>query len=227
MNLKEFAGNKLGLVEDAIITTIDRRKAPNPPASHTYKVQFNPGELTMDATVSITPVADAGKGPPPVVAPLQTETPRLILTLRLIFDEVNVADAFASGKIPTSASGIAKGVGLAAKKATVGGTDQDWTVQPIVEGFIGAIRNSFTRLICFEWGEFKFSGNLEHVNADYVMFSPAGNPLRAFVTLRLANDLDVDFKEWDSYIDMLIPEISLSNFNEKKSAVSNVLNISW
>jgi hypothetical protein len=238
MNLTEFAENKLGLVDSAVITAIDRRGAGEDFERHDYKVQFNPSELTIDASLPVTLSGNMqkdaqGSSDPNRSIPIVTGSPKMMFTTRLIFDEVNVPDAFASGKIPSSAAGIAKGIGTAAKKATLGGTVADWTVQPIVEGFIGALRNANTRFVRFNWGEFEFTGILEHVNAEYVMFSPSGNPIRAFVTLRLAGDLDQDLEKWIKYIGYIGYNILNHNenpieaFNARQNSVGNVLNISW
>ncbi|MDR1952987.1 MAG: hypothetical protein LBQ21_00675 [Clostridiales Family XIII bacterium] len=236
MSLKEFAENKLGLVDSAIITAIDRRDDTDQ-KKHSYKVQFNPSELTIDASLpvklSATAQAQAAEHPELNMSiPIDVGTPRIVFTTRLVFDEVNTADAFASGKVAAAASvsGAARGIGVAAKKAGLtGGADSDWSVQPIVEGFIGALRNVNTRSINFAWGEFSLTGILEHVNAEYVMFSPSGNPIRAFVTLRLVDDWAVDTPAWISGMQASLntnPD-TLAKLNAKKSAVSNVLNVSW
>lgn len=54
-----------------------------------------------------------------------------------------------------------------------------------VEGFLAAVRSPASRNIYFGWNKFGFSGSLEHVSAQYTMFSSQGIPLRAEVTLSI------------------------------------------
>ncbi|MDR1029176.1 MAG: hypothetical protein LBL63_07130 [Clostridiales Family XIII bacterium] len=235
MDLKEFAKSKLGILEDAVITVIDRRedqrvlgKAPE----RSYKVQFNPSELVLDASNPLDVFSGAESADATGAqegAALQTRTPEAFLTLNLIFDEVNIADAFSSGMLTSSVTELVKGAATFAKKAKVGGTSRDWSVQPIVEGFIGAIRNEFTRLLRLDWGEFRFTGFLEHLHAEYTMFSPSGNPIRARVSMRLKNDMDSDLIMWSDYLfpsDKDMTAIALGGTG-KTGIVGKALNIGW
>ena len=54
-----------------------------------------------------------------------------------------------------------------------------------MEGFIGAIRNEYTRIITFHWGEMNYSGVLRSVRAVYTMFNITGDPVRATVDLSI------------------------------------------
>jgi hypothetical protein len=182
--------------------------APDGATSYTYTIQFNPSEMSIDAQRMIKSVVDAqsGKNAPDTVATSATNSnvtnpPTIMLTTRLVFDEVNLSDAFFQENVtsPASAS-FAKAV---ASQVSAQVSGQEWTVQPIVEGFIGALRNDKTRLIRFEWAEFYFTGFLHYIGAEYVMFSRSGNPIRAFVNLRLKCDLRTDMNGWLSdYKDM-------------------------
>lgn len=102
----------------------------------------------------------------------------IILSASLLFDCCDNQAAFLDDKIalnPVSmGKNVAKGVMSAmGKKKT--------SIQTEVEGFIAALRNHNTRLITFHWGEFNYSGILRSVGANYTMFSPGGEPLRATV----------------------------------------------
>ncbi len=105
------------------------------------------------------------------------------LSVSLFFDKVDPQDAFLEDKLalasPTNiGKGIAKGVMTAKGK-------KNNTVQPEVEGFIGALRNKHTRLITFHWGDFNYTGILRNVTATYTMFNITGRPIRAVVDLTL------------------------------------------
>jgi hypothetical protein len=179
----------------------------------------------MDASIPIEPMADAERAETVGSAsttPLQVGNPQIFLTLRLVFDEMDPADAFIADKVMPSAGKIAKGV---VNTATQRGAAR--SVQPVVEGFIGAIRNSDTRLLRFNWGEFRFTGFLQHIHSEYVMFSPSGAPIRAFVTLRLKNDLDSDADIWFKAMADLLDKPKLTALDQAKSTAGNLLNLGW
>jgi hypothetical protein len=231
MDVKNLAKNlvsgALGLTDDAIVTSIDRRDARGGGESveRNYKVQFNPGELTIDASVRVEPMADAERAATvgsEATTPLKVDNPNIFLTVRLVFDEMDPADAFVMDKVTLSTSRITKAV---ANQAVRRGAAR--SVQPVVEGFIGAIRNSDTRLLRFNWGEFRFTGFLQHLHAEYVMFSPSGHPIRAYVTLRLKNDFDSDMALWLEEVDTLKENQVPTGLEQAKSAAGNLLNLGW
>ncbi|MDR2163095.1 MAG: hypothetical protein LBO70_04040 [Clostridiales Family XIII bacterium] len=230
MGVIDLVGNKLGLMDDAIITSIDSRgmRIYGESIERSYKVQFNPSELTMDASIHVEPMADAERASTlgsEAVTPLRVDNPQIFLTVRLIFDEMVPEGVFMSNDVPISVAGATKGLANKAKDS-LSGRQGDRSVQPVVEGFIGAIRNSDTRLLRFNWGEFRFTGFLQHIHAEYVMFSPKGDPVRAYVTLRLKNDLDSDTEMWWEEILALEEGMGLG-FDKVKSAAGGVLNINW
>lgn len=47
-------------------------------------------------------------------------------------------------------------------------------------------------LVCFQWGDMDFIGRVTHVDIDYTLFKPSGEPLRAKVTLRVLSDMTVE-----------------------------------
>jgi hypothetical protein len=214
MDLMDAAKRGMGAVDTAIITVKDARPAgaapsanpaalagarlsgaaPSVPApaaaEHAYKVQFNPSELVLDGARDVTTTASVESaeegGSPATQSSLHTAPclPHITLTLQLIFDEVNLYDAFMQEKFSPSPAALAKN---AISAAAVSKINKVWTVKPIVEGFIGALRNPSTRAIRFTWGKFVFEGDLEFVRAEYTMFSTSGRPIRAKMQLRLVN----------------------------------------
>ena len=67
------------------------------------------------------------------------------------------------------------------------------SIQTEVEGFIAALRNSRTRLMTFNWGNFCYTGVLRSVGANYTMFNPNGEPVRATVDLSM---VCADDEQW-------------------------------
>ncbi|MCR5503802.1 MAG: hypothetical protein K6F53_12425 [Lachnospiraceae bacterium] len=146
-----------------------------------FTVQFNPSSLSVRAR---------GQGYMPTLAYGQNgataepahQSVRVTVSVRLIFDQVDPFDAFMEDKTnlaPTNiGTGIAKTVNTARGKKTA-------TVQQTVEGFIAALRSPYTRIITFHWGEMNYSGILNNVAAQYVMFNMQGQPIRAYMNLSL------------------------------------------
>ncbi|MDR3295881.1 MAG: hypothetical protein LBT26_08660 [Clostridiales Family XIII bacterium] len=210
--MNDIVGSALGSVDTAVIIIRDYRKATaefiaNNPGedqkkiqaalddaissglvpSHdkTFKVQFNPKELTLDAHREINRKADAeAKGTESAETSSQ-EMPTITLSLELIFDEVNLYDSFMSEKMSPGVATMA--TNLVSMRAGVKG--KTWSVQPVVEGFIGALRNPYTRSVCFQWGKFSFNGQLRFLRANYTMFSTSGRPVRAKISMRIMSTL--------------------------------------
>lgn len=59
------------------------------------------------------------------------------------------------------------------------------SVQQQVEGFMAAIRNEHTRKVSFIWGNLRYSGTLNNIQASYTMFRPDGTPVHAEVQMGL------------------------------------------
>lgn len=186
----------------------------------TFFVQFNPSSLQMYSTNTPDPRRDvSGTNDDQTTTNDVVSAPRVELTTTLIFDKMNIYDAFMFDKFNTgvSATTVTNIVTLA-KGAT-------FTVQPYVEGLISALRNPYTRSMTFQWADFSFTGRLHQLQANYKMFSVSGRPIRAEVQLRLRQDLDTqDMQRWKSQFNsMLAQKSSMVTAGQK---VSNLLNLS-
>lgn len=161
---------------------------PSYPSSKDLKfsVQFNPSKMTMNASAVPKSVPDAATGKSRSIA---AEDPKLILTVVLMFDDMDTYDSFmwekyTSGLTAKGAANMVKGVMDAAGKGKV------HSVQGQVESLISALRNPYTRSISFRWADFVFIGQLSAVQANYTMFSTTGRPVRAEVLLRIQHEMD-------------------------------------
>jgi hypothetical protein len=181
--------NKLNEATTAFNAATAAARAPWVATNKTFKVQFNPSELELDGHLYPVNMSDSrttqqlqGRR----VATTMAVAPRVDLTVKLIFDQVNIYDSFMAEKFSAGlsvqgAKNVATGIAQAAGKV--------WSVQKEVEGFIAALRNPYTRYITFAWSTFSFAGRLKHIDARYTMFSVSGRPVRATVTLRLTQDM--------------------------------------
>lgn len=206
-----------------------------------FTVQFNPGTLSLSGhggglvqkiKYNTVKRPDDVKGDedkkPPVssegVATFEKGDTYINLSVQLMFDACDPQDAFMGDKLniaPSAAvTDVAKGIsyGLGKKKTSV---------QKEVEGFIGALRNRYTRNVTFYWSDFNYSGRLKSVNANYVMFNPNGEPVRATVDLVITCADDVtdplSLNDWRTkYANAFTKSESYVRNSQK---VGNILNI--
>lgn len=186
----------------------------------TFFVQFNPSSLQLysanqpDIRASVNNTnSDQNTVSDAVTAP------RVDLTVSLIFDKMNIYDAFMFDKFNTGASATTvTNIVTLAKGST-------FTVQPYVEGLISALRNPYTQTMTFQWADFSFTGRLRQLQANYTMFSVSGRPIRAVIQLRLRQDQNTaELQKWKTQFEtMLTQKNQLEGAGQK---VSNLLNLS-
>ena len=186
----------------------------------TFFVQFNPSSLQLYS--SNQPDLRAGlnntNSDQNAVADSVT-APQVDLTVQLIFDKMNIYDAFMFDKATSGAS-----VTTATNIATLA-SDKTFTVQPYIEGLISALRNPYTQTMTFQWAHFSFTGRLRQLQANYTMFSVSGRPIRGVVQLRMKQDRNTaELQKWKSQFEtLLMQKNALAAAGQK---VSNLLNLS-
>lgn len=144
-----------------------------------FQVQFNPQTLQISARgggrVPKTNYNEKGES----TISYGNMDPSIDIRLTLLFDVVNLQDAFMADKLTAGSTSVIKGAGTALQRMA----GKTYTVQSQVEGFLAALRDSGKRTITFRWGDLSYTGVLNHVTGRYTMFSPVGNPVRAEVEL--------------------------------------------
>ena len=157
-----------------------------------FVVQFNPSSLRISSQGSglYTQKNNYGASAGTTSIEMAVTKPHVELSVQLIFDSLeHTYRAFASdlGNLSTT-NLIDTGVDLAMRAVTTAnklGGNEGLGVQPAVEGFVGAMRNKYTRQVCFEWGDLYYEGELKSINATYTMFDSVGKPVRAKVDMSL------------------------------------------
>lgn len=184
----------------------------------TFLLHFNPSQLQLSTVNPPTRIPDAtGKEP----ANDSVTKAKMILNVKLYFDEMNTYDSFMASKL--TAGVTAEGVkNIAASIAKANG--KVWSVQDEVEGLIAALCNPYTRNVSFRWADFAFTGQLENISAKYTMFSTSGRPVRAQMDLRIRHEMDdVYLKSWyDSYKEAF--EGDSSRLSNASQTVGNIIN---
>ncbi len=164
----------------------------------TFKVQFNPSELRVNASALAQNKSDTTKDQSRTIA---TADASLMLTVRLYFDAMNTYDAFMWDKFTLGAS-VQTIHNIAGIATEVAGKKEVKSVRRQVEALVAAVRNPDTRTISFRWAEFSFTGLLSTVQANYTMFSTSGHPVRAEVILRIKHKMDPNqIRSWTASFD--------------------------
>ncbi len=156
-----------------------------------FKVQFNPSSLQIsslgggDLVQKTDYSSKDGQGGK---VAMELTKAHIEMSVQLIFDSLSDNyKAFASDLANFSSTNlINEGLNLA--NNVVGEKllgNSGIGVQAAVEAFIAAVRNPGTRLVCFEWGDMYYKGELKSVNATYTMFDSVGRPVRAKVSMSI------------------------------------------
>lgn len=167
-----------------------------------FRVQYNPSSLKISAAgggyVPMTNYNSQGGA-----ITYGTMDPSINLSVTLIFDAVNNQDAFAADKYTLSSTSVTRAAATGIKL----GKGRVYSVQPQVEGFIGALRWPEKRKnVKFAWGSLCYEGYLNSVSSKYTMFSPTGNPIRAEVALNLlVTGTEGNMEAWRKKYDAMVP----------------------
>ncbi len=185
-------GGLLGSIGGLIGNKMGIGQASNDDYDKVFKVQFNPSSLQISSqgggeVVQKSVYANAKKGEPGSIE-MGVTMPHVEMSVQLMFDGLTSNyKAFASDLANFSTTNlIDEGLDLVGGFVSNRlGSGTDLTVQAAVEGFIAAMRNAYTRQVCFEWGDLYYEGELKSVNATYTMFDSVGRPVRAKVNMSI------------------------------------------
>ncbi|MBQ7706667.1 MAG: hypothetical protein IJT72_02670 [Lachnospiraceae bacterium] len=167
-----------------------------------FSVQFNPSSMQLSArkySEKDLTKGDATQNNNNIN--MASPYPDIVFSVTLLFERVVAEEAFLEDTRFRNISTIGRNLGKFALDKITGGFE---TVQNMVDGFIGAIRNKRTRRICFAWNNMRYEGILNGVNSKYTMFDLYGRPIRGEVrlTIRLSdmqiNDIDMGYWQ-DAY----------------------------
>lgn len=185
------------------------------------EVQYNPASIEFSANAETVRVHSLQNSIDDDVINQVTRPPSVVMQVDLIFDDVNVKDAFLTEKFRLSASDLVTNVATVVNELNGG-----YSVQKQSNGLLSATHHETDRFVTFRWADMTFSGELLAVNVKYTMFSVSGKPIRSVVTLHImqtitttADNLAWNQKKFDEC------------FNNKQNrsigqAVGNLLNIS-
>ncbi|MCR5451425.1 MAG: hypothetical protein K6F00_02225 [Lachnospiraceae bacterium] len=159
-----------------------------------YTVNYNPESIRLSSTGegSAGYNNDAGGNS---FAQLQTYLTQNVLSFTLIFEAVNVTDAFSiygQGFNLESVYSLGKNILM--------GDDEKKRVLNHTQGLLGLLPDVLLQDMIFVWSDMSFRGNLIDMDVEYRMFNMDGDPVLATANLKLqalaTNETDADREYW-------------------------------
>ena len=204
-----------------------RAGSSKPDGYHVLQVKYNPSSIKYKSRSSN--FAQSGPGGMGVNQITQSASPsETTMTVELVFDDVNIQDAFMWEKFGLTAGGAVSSVAGIAKQINKDG----YSVQAQVEGLIALITQSEARSVVFYWSEMAFAGVVASVDATYTMFNPQGHPIRANVTLHIfqagEEAVNKEMQYWNKAFNKLFGNYKMDNDVDDSrilDQIGNLLNI--
>lgn len=144
------------------------------------QLQYNPSSIqisTMKGDILNRSAGGVGEN----VFQQWTVPVQTTMSVDLIFDDMNVMDAFNFENI-ISISGMRDlGKQMYGSRKSAGG----FSVRPLVEAVVGAMSMDESRQVVFVWNQMAFDGSLVGVDTEYTMFNRLGEPIRAKVRIQI------------------------------------------
>lgn len=181
------------------------------------EVQYNPSSIQMQtATGSQLDYSGGSMGNMANNMIIQNIVPTsTTMNVQLIFDEVNIYDAFMVNNVNSPVGAIAQ----AAKYAV----EKEHSVQHQIEGILSLLTMDVTRQVVFYWSKMCFWGELTAVQANYTMFNKSGNPIRGVVNLSIRQGEQAELFE-SSYWGKAYENLFTKGKADGKSTFSKVTN---
>lgn len=207
--------------EDALSGTVSSKARKNllgqDQAYLAMEVQYNPSSIQMQtATGSQLDYSGGSMGNMANNMIIQNIVPTsTTMNVQLIFDEVNMYDAFMVNNVNSPVGAIAQ----AAKYAV----EKEHSVQHQIEGILSLLTMDVTRQVVFYWSKMCFRGELTAVQANYTMFNKSGNPIRGVVNLSIRQGEQAELFE-SSYWGKAYENLFTKGKADGKSTFSKVTN---
>ena len=206
------------------LSNMSRAEAIGGTDYHVMQVKYNPSSIRFSTQAGS--FVQSGPGGMGVNQITQITVPaRTTMYVDLIFDDMNVKDAFMWEKFDLTTGGVASSIGGVAKQLIEDG----YTVSNQIDGLIALITQAYSRNVVFYWNEMAFVGEVTGINAKYTMFNPQGNPVRGKVSLSIFQSEDAnntaDNKYWDKAFNNLFGKYYETTSVNDASMIDKVQNL--
>ncbi len=190
------------------------------------EVQYNPESIRLETSAGRQlNYSGGGMGTQvqQVLMPAATN-----LSFELLFDDVNVQDAFMLEGNPIT--GASTGNVLKAVESAV--TGSGYSVQRQMEGLLALLTVPQSKHVIFFWGAMCFRGEVTEVSTTYTMFNKKGKPVRGKLGMSIRQGSNIgdeaaykyDNKYWDEAIDRSFGSSMGSGFGVSDLS-NNLLNL--
>lgn len=139
---------------------------------------------------------------------------RSIFSVELMFEDINIADAFHLEGLDMNAESILKTIASMAVNSIGSG----YSVQAKCDGLLALLNFKRLKQVVFLWSNMFFHGELTSVDVKYSMFNKLGNPILATVRLTIEqNDSNnairyaVDDDMWNTALNIAFKDYSLAD----------------
>lgn len=191
---------------------------------HVMQVKYNPSSIKYSTNTSpLLHHGLGGKGNNQLA--YLVDSSKTVMEVELIFDDVNIQDAFMWEKFSISTGSVISdvaGVVNAARK-------KEYSVKDQIDGLLSLINQSESRKIVFYWSSMAFAGEVVGVSAKYTMFNPTGNPVRGSVTLKIMQSDNVsnktDNEYWEGAYNGLFYDFSKDNNHDDSKMIDKIGNL--
>lgn len=190
---------------------------------HVMEVKYNPSKIQINASGGNQMMPGPGGAGTNMqvqsVAPAAT-----IMQVELLFDDLNIQDAFMFEKATNITAGsIVTDVAGAVRTAKGNG----YTVKHQIEAMIALITQAESRQVVFYWGDMAYAGEVVSVRAKYTMFNPVGHPVRGTVTLSIREGGPENRAVGDAYWNAAYQEMLEGDtlFSQLTGAMGNLINL--
>lgn len=172
-----------------------------------FEVQYNPNTISTRTSAGRYPeyraMGDSGTKQFYMVEREATT----YLDVQLIFEDVNVQNAFMTENLNPTAANAIDMIGNVARTVM----DDNYSIKNQVEGLVSLLIKQNTRRVVFFWSEMFFHGVVESVDATYTMFNKLGDPIKATVNLTIrqaasGDEYKSDAEYWDKAYKQIFKE---------------------
>ena len=127
---------------------------------HEMEVQYNPSSLIIQANAEAIPFKYLQANVDEGVPNQNLRPPQVVLSVELVFDDMNTQDAFMMDRVRLSAGSVISDVAAVAKEAQGG-----YTVQPQTNALLATLMRANTKTVTFAWADMAFTGQVIEAEA--------------------------------------------------------------